>query len=208
MTRRSHAAPGRDLVDRRAARPEHARGPSRGSSPWAERRPCCQLDLERDRQLIVAIYAERGRRNADGNLVYFSKNSKAVQDGVARRFVDEARDALRMLESLVQALRQAVPAVLWLSRPGTALPSDDIVGVYQYEGPVAATLEVRHEAGQYVVRLEGGGSAAEGPATAADCVVEARGDLDGVVLRPVRPGRDRHLLLPRSSRPSEQLAAP
>jgi hypothetical protein len=78
---------------------------------------------------------------------------------------------------------QAVLAVLWLSRPGTALPSDDIVGVYQYEGPVAATLEIRHEAGQYVVRLEGGGSSAEGPATAADCVVEARGDLDGVVLR-------------------------
>ena len=78
---------------------------------------------------------------------------------------------------------QAVLAVLWLSRAGTALPSGDIVGVYQYEGPVAATLEVRHEAGQYVVRLEGGGSSAEGPATAADCVVEARGDLDGVVLR-------------------------
>jgi hypothetical protein len=77
---------------------------------------------------------------------------------------------------------QAVLEVLWLSRPGTALPSGDIVGVYQYEGPVAATLEIRHEAGQYVVRLEGGGSSSEGPATAADCVVEARGDLDGVVL--------------------------
>jgi hypothetical protein len=63
------------------------------------------------------------------------------------------------------------------------VPSDDIVGVYQHEGPVAATLEVRHEAAQYVVRLEGGGSTAEGPATAADCVVEARGDLDGGVLR-------------------------
>ena len=93
------------------------------------------------------------------------------------------RDALRMLESHLQRFCQAVLAVLWLSRAGTALPSDDIVGVYQYEGPVAATLEVRHEAGQYVVRLEGGGSSAEGPATAADCVVEARGDLDGVVLR-------------------------
>jgi hypothetical protein len=78
---------------------------------------------------------------------------------------------------------QAVLAVLWLSRPGTALLSDDIVGVYQHEGPVAATLEVRHEAGQYVVRLEGGGSSVEGPATAADCVVEARGGLDGGVLR-------------------------
>jgi hypothetical protein len=86
-------------------------------------------------------------------------------------------------KALSKRFCQAVLAVLWLSRPGTALPSDDIVGVYQYEGPVAATLEVRHQAGQYVVRLEGGGSSAEGPATAADCVVEARGDLDGVVLR-------------------------
>jgi hypothetical protein len=86
-------------------------------------------------------------------------------------------------KALSKRFCQAVLAVLWLSRPGTALPSDDIVGVYQYEGPVAATLEIRHEAGQYVVRLEGGGSSAEGPATAADCVVEARGDLDGVVLR-------------------------
>ena len=95
------------------------------------------------------------------------------------------RGAMRSACSKAMSKRfcQAVLAVLWLSRPGTALPSDEIVGVYQYEGPVAATLEVRHEAGQYVVRLEGGGSSAEGPATAADCVVEARGDLDGVVLR-------------------------
>jgi hypothetical protein len=95
------------------------------------------------------------------------------------------RGAMRSACSKAMSKRfcQAVIAVLWLSRAGTALPSDDIVGVYQYEGPVAATLEVRHEAGQYVVRLEGGGSSAEGPATAADCVVEARGDLDGGVLR-------------------------
>jgi hypothetical protein len=86
-------------------------------------------------------------------------------------------------KAMSKRICQAVLAVLWLSRAGTALPSDDIVGVYQYEGPVAATLKVRHEASQYVIRLEGGGSPAEGPATAADCVVEARGDLDGVVLR-------------------------
>jgi hypothetical protein len=58
-------------------------------------------DRTRDRHLIVAIYAERGRRSAAGNLVYFSRNSKAVQDGVARRFRSEERDALRMLESSV-----------------------------------------------------------------------------------------------------------
>ena len=56
-------------------------------------------DRDHDRRLIVAIYAERGRRRADGSLVYFSRNSKAVQDGVARRFRDEERDALAMLES-------------------------------------------------------------------------------------------------------------
>jgi hypothetical protein len=95
------------------------------------------------------------------------------------------RGAMRYacLKAMSKRICQAVLAVLWLSTPGTALPSDDIVGVYQYEGPVAATLEVRRDAGQYVVRLEGGGSTAEGPTTAADCVVEGRGDLDGVVLR-------------------------
>jgi hypothetical protein len=77
---------------------------------------------------------------------------------------------------------RAVVAVLWLCTPGTAWPSGDIAGVYQHEGPVAATLEVRHEAGRYVVRLEGGGSAADRAATAADCFIEARGDLDGAVL--------------------------
>lgn len=54
---------------------------------------------EHDRRLIVAIYAERGRRSAAGNLVYVSRNSKAVQDGVARRFRAEERDALAMLDA-------------------------------------------------------------------------------------------------------------
>jgi len=78
---------------------------------------------------------------------------------------------------------QAVLSVLWICAPGTALPSGDIAGVYQHEGPVAAILEVRHEAAHYVIRLEGGGSAAEGPATAADCVIEATGNLQGAVLQ-------------------------
>lgn len=55
-------------------------------------------DRERDRRLILAIYAERGRRSPAGNLVYFSRNSQAVQEGVARRFRDEERDALAMLD--------------------------------------------------------------------------------------------------------------
>src|SRR5205085_3396994 len=50
-----------------------------------------------DESFISAIYAERGRKNAAGGLVYFSRNSASVQSGVARRFRDELKDALRML---------------------------------------------------------------------------------------------------------------
>lgn len=56
-----------------------------------------RIDAAFDRALIQAIYAERGRTNARGVLVYFSRNSEAVQRGVAKRFVDEAKDALAML---------------------------------------------------------------------------------------------------------------
>lgn len=58
------------------------------------------VERERDRRLIVAIYAERCRRSAAGNLVYFARNSRAVQDGVARRFRDEERDALALLDRM------------------------------------------------------------------------------------------------------------
>ncbi len=50
-----------------------------------------------ERAAIVAIYAERGRKNADGTLARFSRNSAQVQSGVAKRFVSECADALRML---------------------------------------------------------------------------------------------------------------
>jgi hypothetical protein len=64
-----------------------------------------------------------------------------------------------------------------------APPADDIAGLYRHEGAIAATLEVRDQADQYVVRLEGGGSSAAGGATPADCVIEASGALAGAVLR-------------------------
>lgn len=58
---------------------------------------CKQTDPDYDRQLICAIYAERGRRKPDGNLAYFSKSSTSVQTGVANRFKNELQDALAML---------------------------------------------------------------------------------------------------------------
>ena len=50
-----------------------------------------------DKKLISAIYAERGRRRADGKLAYFSSSSPNVQKGVANRFKNEEADALKML---------------------------------------------------------------------------------------------------------------
>jgi peptidoglycan hydrolase-like protein with peptidoglycan-binding domain len=51
-----------------------------------------------DEEIIKAVYAERGRKNANGDMVYFSKSSKDVQKGVANRYVNEERDALAMLK--------------------------------------------------------------------------------------------------------------
>lgn len=56
-----------------------------------------RTDPRYDEQLIRAIYAERGKTKADGNLAYFSKSAPGVQKGVARRFRDELQDALAML---------------------------------------------------------------------------------------------------------------
>ncbi|QBC04889.1 hypothetical protein EWI30_03740 [Enterobacter cloacae] len=52
-----------------------------------------------DQQLISAIYDERGKKNSEGNLTYFSKNSTAVQDGVSARFVSEKKEALGRLKN-------------------------------------------------------------------------------------------------------------
>jgi hypothetical protein len=84
--------------------------------------------------------------------------------------------------------RPAIPAALglaafWLSACASAPDADDVAGRYRHVGPIAATLEVRPEDGRYLVRLEGGGSSQVGAASAADCVIEARGELMDAVLR-------------------------
>jgi hypothetical protein len=57
-------------------------------------------DLEGDRRLIGAIYAERGRKRADGRLAYFPRvTDSRVQRSLADRFAHEERDALAMLDA-------------------------------------------------------------------------------------------------------------
>ena len=58
---------------------------------------CATSDPTYDKQLIRAIYAERGRKKPDGNLAYFGKSSPSVQAGVSKRFQNEQVDALAML---------------------------------------------------------------------------------------------------------------
>jgi len=50
-----------------------------------------------DADIINAVYAERGRKDRNGGLAYFSSSSRAVRAGVAQRFVDERADALASL---------------------------------------------------------------------------------------------------------------
>jgi len=57
-----------------------------------------QSSKDFDSNAIKAIYAERGRTNASGGLVYFPKSSPDVQRGVANRFKSEQADALKMLQ--------------------------------------------------------------------------------------------------------------
>jgi len=47
-----------------------------------------------DQELISAIYAERGKKNASGNLHYFRNSTSGVQNSVANRFIQEEKDAL------------------------------------------------------------------------------------------------------------------
>jgi hypothetical protein len=62
---------------------------------------CKSTDPDYDEQLIRAVYAERGKKKADGNLAYFSKSSPSVQASVAKRFKSELQDALAMLAKKV-----------------------------------------------------------------------------------------------------------
>jgi hypothetical protein len=56
------------------------------------------LNFLTDRDIIKLIYTERSSERRNGELKYFSRCSAAVQEGVRRRFRNEEKDALKLLE--------------------------------------------------------------------------------------------------------------
>ncbi|HVL13683.1 MAG TPA: hypothetical protein VM529_14035 [Gemmata sp.] len=57
-----------------------------------------KLDELTDEEIIRAVYAERGRKDADGKLVRFRRVSDDWIPGLTRRFENEMKDALEMLK--------------------------------------------------------------------------------------------------------------
>ena len=70
-----------------------------------------EWDARFDRDVIDAVYTERERRDANGELAHFSRNSADVQRGVADRFVDERTDAIGALDAEDRALRESLGLV-------------------------------------------------------------------------------------------------
>jgi LysM repeat protein len=97
-----------------------------------------------DDALIKAIYAERGRVDANGGLVHFSRNSAAVQAGIAARFKGELRDALDMLAAekakcaIVNTAGMSEPKPdsddSLLERAATRLTDDDVARLIERYG--------------------------------------------------------------------------
>jgi hypothetical protein len=54
-----------------------------------------------DQDIIKAVYKERGRKNKDGSMTYFSRNSVNIQNGVSKRFKNEEKDALDILAKII-----------------------------------------------------------------------------------------------------------
>ena len=85
-----------------------------------------------EKELIIAIYAERGRVRPDGRLAYFRSSSPRFQAGVADRFRSELKDALEMLaaETTRRALippAQAAEAAAATGQPGAPADADAIL---------------------------------------------------------------------------------
>jgi hypothetical protein len=70
-----------------------------GSSSGVIKKALHNIDLKKasEKEIIEAIYAERGRKNAKGILVYFSSSSLNVQKNIAERYKNEENEAISKL---------------------------------------------------------------------------------------------------------------
>jgi LysM repeat protein len=94
-----------------------------------------------DKALIDAVYNERGKRNASGELAYFSSSSKAQQEGVSDRFVKERRQAQKMLANELK---------------GTSTPSQAATAVSSSVSQKPSTSEFINPTGQGLRNDSGG----------------------------------------------------
>jgi LysM repeat protein len=88
-----------------------------------------------DADIIKAVYAERGRKNENGELVHFRKNSAKVQESVANRFVNESKDALAQLKKEQAAGPTTKPETKQETRPETKPESKPVKDSTPVEKP-------------------------------------------------------------------------
>lgn len=75
-------------------------GPNTGIIVTAVKPLLAKMAIARvtDEEIIRVVYAERGRKTADGKLVHFARVSDDWIPGLTRRFESELKDALRLLK--------------------------------------------------------------------------------------------------------------
>jgi murein DD-endopeptidase MepM/ murein hydrolase activator NlpD len=93
----------------------------------------------KDEDVLAAVYGERGRKDADGQLHHFRKNSLDVQKSVAGRFVRELAEALQMLKRERERANTRPPPVAPLTPAPSATPAPSTPVTTPTPAPVQAT---------------------------------------------------------------------
>ncbi|WPB79553.1 LysM peptidoglycan-binding domain-containing protein [Archangium violaceum] len=151
-----------------------------------------------DEELIQGIYAERGRRNGDGELAHFSSSSARVQAGVAERFVNEQASALEMLrQERAGGAAPQTPAVtppIPQPRPENLTPPipqprpDDLTPLTSRQVAAPDSTSARQVQVPYYSQFEGGHGFTPGNTACLDAARAMVGNLGVTVL-----GSDRRI---------------
>jgi hypothetical protein len=95
-----------------------------------------------DEELINAVYDERGKRTASGELNYFQSSSRDVQESVANRFRNERADVLASLEAEKTIKPETVePEAIAKTAPKPASKPARIVEAKEVSEPKSAAMK-------------------------------------------------------------------